>query len=324
MRSTRVVAALLTAALLTACGGEEPGPGEDTASEFPTQNIRLLVPYTAGGPTDIAARALATHMEEELDESVVVENLPGASGATAYQQLISAEADGHTLSMTALPTAVLNYLANDVGYTREDFTPIGVVTRVPSGIVVPADSPYQDVESLFEAAQADPGSVTVGTPGATNTHAAETRRITQLYDVPLTVVPFDGNSEVQTALLGENVTAGFVNLSQDMLPSIESGDLRVLAVGSEEPLPYVDAPTFAEEGFPELVQSTTTFGVIAPAGIPDDVRQTLEDTLRSAAEEPAVVETLDERYVPEEFIGSEGLEELFAETEETFRDVMTD
>lgn len=324
MRSTRVVAALLTAALLTACGGEEPAPGEDTASEFPTQNIRLLVPYTAGGPTDIAARALATHMEEELDESVVVENLPGASGATAYQQLISAEADGHTLSMTALPTAVLNYLANDVGYTREDFTPIGVVTRVPSGIVVPADSPYQDVESLFEAAQADPGSVTVGTPGATNTHAAETRRITQLYDVPLTVVPFDGNSEVQTALLGENVTAGFVNLSQDMLPSIESGDLRVLAVGSEEPLPYVDAPTFAEEGFPELVQSTTTFGVIAPAGIPDDVRQTLEDTLRSAAEEPAVVETLDERYVPEEFIGSEGLEELFAETEETFRDVMTD
>ncbi|WP_346621013.1 tripartite tricarboxylate transporter substrate binding protein [Blastococcus montanus] len=324
MRSTRVVAALLTAALLTACSGEETGPGGDAASAFPTETIRLLVPYTAGGPTDIAARALATHMEEELDETVVVENLPGASGATAYQQLISAEADGHTVSMTALPTAVLNYLTNDVGYTREDFTPIGVVTRVPSGIVVPADSPHQDVESLFEAAQADPGSVTVGTPGATNTHAAETRRITQLYDVPLTVVPFDGNSEVQTALLGENVTAGFVNLSQDMLPSIESGDLRVLAVGSEEPLPYVDAPTFVEEGFPELVQSTTTFGVIAPAGIPDEVRQTLEDTLRSAADEPAVVETLDERYVPEEFIGSEGLEELFVETEETFRDVMTD
>ncbi|MGY1916991.1 tripartite tricarboxylate transporter substrate binding protein [Blastococcus sp. SYSU DS0973] len=322
MRPARVLAALLATSLLTACGGEDSGSGGDAAGDFPTQNVRLLVPYTAGGPTDIAARALAAHMEQELDESVVVENLPGASGATAYQQLIQAEADGHTLSMTALPTAVLNYLSNDVGYTREDFTPVGVVTRVPSGIVVPADSPYQDLASLFGAAQAEPGSITVGTPGATNTHAAETRRITQLYDVPLTVVPFEGNSEVQTALLGENVSAGFVNLSQDMLPAIESGDLRVLAVGSEEPLPYVDAPTFVEEGFPELVQSTTTFGVIAPAGVPDEVRQTLEDTLRSAAEEPSVVETLGERYVPEEFIGGEGLQELFVETEETFRDVM--
>ncbi|MDP5184723.1 tripartite tricarboxylate transporter substrate binding protein [Blastococcus sp. BMG 814] len=319
MRSARVLVALLTATALTACGGDDPGPG---GGGFPSESVRLLVPYTAGGPTDIAARALAAHMEEELGESVVVENLPGASGATAYQQLIQEEADGHTLSMTALPTAVLNYLTNDIGYTREDFTPIGVVTRVPSGIVVPADSPHQDLASLFGAAQDEPGSVTVGTPGATNTHAAEARRITQLYDVPLTVVPFDGNSEVQTALLGGNVTAGFLNLSQDVLPAVESGDLRVLAVGSEEPLPYVDAPTFVDEGYPELVQSTTTFGVVAPAGLPDDVRQTLEDTLRSAAEEASVVETLDERYVPEEFIDGEGLAELFTETEETFRGVL--
>lgn len=319
MRSARVLVALLTATALTACGSDDPGPD---GGDFPSQNVRLLVPYTAGGPTDIAARALAAHMEEKLGESVLVENLPGASGATAYQELIQADADGHTLSMTALPTAVLNYLTNDVGYTREDFTPVGVVTRVPSGIVVPADSPHEDLASLFGAAQDEPGSVTVGTPGATNTHAAETRRITQLYDVPLTVVPFNGNSEVQTALLGGNVTAGFLNLSQDVLPAVESGELRVLAVGSEEPLPYVDAPTFVDEGYPELVQSTTTFGVIAPAGLPDDVRQTLEDTLRSAAEEASVVESLDERYVPEEFIDGEGLAELFTETEETFRGVL--
>ncbi|TYP86609.1 tripartite tricarboxylate transporter substrate binding protein [Blastococcus xanthinilyticus] len=322
MRSPRLLAALFAACLLTACGEDSGGGGGAAAEEFPTESIRLLVPYTAGGPTDIAARALAKHMEEELGQSVVVENLPGASGATAYQQLIASEADGYTLSMTALPTAVLNYLTNDVGYTREDLAPVGVVTRVPSGIVVPADSPYEDVEALFEAARSNPGEITVGTPGATNTHAAETRRITQLYDVPLTVVPFEGNSEVQTALLGENVSAGFVNLSQDMLPAIEAGDLRVLAVGSEEPLPYVDAPTFVEEGYPELVQSTTTFGVLAPAGTPEDVIATLEETLQSAAEEPSVVETLDERYVPEEFIGSEGLGELFTETEETFRDVV--
>jgi tripartite-type tricarboxylate transporter receptor subunit TctC len=323
MRSLRPLAALLvTASVLAGCG-QDPA-GSAAAGEYPTEDIRLLVPYTAGGPTDIAARALGAHLEEELGQPVVVENLPGASGATAYIELISSQPDGHTLSMTALPTAVLNYLSNEVGYTAEDFAPVGVVTQVPSGIVVPADSPYQDLESLFEAARQDPDAVSVGTPGATNTHAAETRRITELYDVPLTVVPFEGNSEVQTALLGGNVAAGFVNLSQDMLPAIESGDLRVLAVGTEERLPYVDAPTFVELGYPELTQSTTTFGVIAPAGTPEEVVSTLEDALRSASEDQAVVEALGPRYVPEEFMGSAELAELFAETEETFRGVVGD
>jgi tripartite-type tricarboxylate transporter receptor subunit TctC len=322
MRSPRTLAALLvTTAALAGCAEDSTSVA---AADYPSEDVRLLVPYTAGGPTDIAARAVGAHLEGELGRPVVVENLPGASGATAYVEMISAQPDGHTLSMTALPTAVLNYLSNDVGYTREDLAPVGVVTQVPSGIVVPADSPYQDVESLFAAARQDPQAITVGTPGATNTHAAETRRITQLYDIPLTVVPFEGNSEVQTALLGGNVSAGFANLSQDLLPAIEAGDLRVLAVGTEERLDYVDAPTFVEAGYPELVQSTTTFGVIAPAGTPEEVVATLEDALRSAGEDEAVVEALDPRYVPEEFLGSADLADLFAETEETFRGVVGD
>ena len=318
MRSLPSLAALLvTGSVLVACGSQDAGSEE----AYPAQEIRLLVPYTAGGPTDIAARALARHMEGELGQTVVVENLPGASGATAYQELISSEPDGYTVSMTALPSAVLNYLSNDVGYTREDFAPVGVVTRVPSAIVVPDDSPYQGLEALFDDARDNPDTVTVGTPGATNTHAAETRRITELYDVPLTVVPFDGNSEVQTGLLGGNVSAGFVNISQDMLPAIESGDLRVLAVGSEESLPYVDAPTLVELGYPEHVESTTTVVVVAPAGTPGDVVATLEDTLRSASEEAEVVQALDERYVPEEFLGGDELGELFTQTEEIFSSV---
>jgi tripartite-type tricarboxylate transporter receptor subunit TctC len=322
MRSLRLLTALLvTAAALAGCAEDSSSVA---AADYPSEDVRLLVPYTAGGPTDIAARAVGAHLEGELGRAVVVENLPGASGATAYVEMISAEPDGHTLSMTALPTAVLNYLSNDVGYTREDLAPVGVVTQVPSGIVVPADSPYQDVESLFAAARQDPQAITVGTPGATNTHAAETRRITQLYDIPLTVVPFEGNSEVQTALLGGNVSAGFANLSQDLLPAIEAGDLRVLAVGTDERLDYVDAPTLVEAGYPELTQSTTTFGVIAPAGTPEEVVATLEDALRSAGEDEAVVEALDPRYVPEEFLGSADLADLFAETEETFRGVVGD
>lgn len=325
MPGRRLAAALLTAFALAACGGDgEPATdtGEDTAAaDYPSEPIRLIVPYTAGGPTDIAARAVARFMEQELDETVLVENLPGASGASAYQQLIAAEPDGHTLSMFALPTASLNYLLNDVGYTAEDFTPIGVITRVPSAIVVPADSPYEDIEALFEAARQNPGQISIGTPGATNTHAAEASRIKQIYDVPLTIVPFDGSSEVQAALLGNNVDAGFINVSQDVLPNFESDAIRPLAVGSEEALDYVDAPTFVDAGYPELTQSTTTFGLIGPAGMPEDVVAELEDTLQAALDDPEVVETLDERYVPEEFLGAEETGELFTQVEETFGDV---
>ncbi|WP_219415093.1 tripartite tricarboxylate transporter substrate binding protein [Pseudonocardia nigra] len=319
MKRLRLLAAGLAAGLLLAACGQGSGSGDPET--YPSDQIRLIVPYVAGGPTDIAARTLGRYMEADLGQSVVVENLPGASGTTAYQEMLSADADGYTLSMTALPTAVLNYLSNDVGYTREDFAPVGVITQVPSALVVPAASPYADLEALFADARANPQKVTVATPGATNTHAAETRRITQLYDVPLTVVPFNGNQEVLTALLGGNTVAGFVNVSQDMLPSIENGDLRVLAVGTQERLPYIDAPTFVEQGYPELTQSTTTFGVIAPAGTPEPVIARLEETMRAASSDPEVVKALDERYVPEEFLGSADLAELFAQTEETFRDV---
>lgn len=329
MNALRALAALSAGLVLAACGGgsdtasgtgSDTGAGSVAAASYPEQRIRLIVPYTAGGPTDIAARTIAQYMEKELGESVLVENKPGASGATAYQELIAAKPDGYTLSMFALPTAVLNYLTNDVGYTRESFIPVGSVTRVPSAIVVPASSPYQSAKELFEDAKANPGKVTVATPGATNTHAAETRRITKEYGIPLTVVPFNGNSEVQTALLGGNVSAGFVNVSQDLLPAIESGKLRALAVGTEERLDYVDAPTLVELGYPELTQSTTTFGVVAPKGTPEEVVSTLEATLQGALKEPSVVEKLDERYV-DEFLDSAELEALFAEIEETFKDV---
>ncbi|GAA0944593.1 tripartite tricarboxylate transporter substrate binding protein [Pseudonocardia zijingensis] len=317
MNRFRLIAAAAAALLLAACGGQ----GSEEPEAYPSDQIRLIVPYTAGGPTDIAARSLGTFMERSLGQTVVVENMPGASGSTAYQELLSSEPDGYTLSMSALPTAVLNYLTNDVGYTRDDFAPVGVITQVPSALVVPAASPHTDLAGLVAAARSDPALVSVGTPGATNTHAAETRRITQLYDVPLTVVPFNGAQEVFAALLGGNVTAGFVNASQDLMPLLESGQMRVLAVGTEERLPYVDAPTFAEQGFPEITQSTTTFGVVAPAGTPEPVIAKLEETMRAASADPDTRRGLDERYVPEQFLGGADLAALFTETEQTFQEV---
>src|SRR5690606_41662011 len=109
--------------------------------------------------------------------------------------------------------------------------------------------------------------------------------------------------------------------SQDLMPLLESGQLRVLAVGTEERLSYLDAPTFVEHGYPEITQSTTTFGVVAPAGTPQPVIAKLEETMRAASADPETRRGLDERYVPEQFLGSADLAALFAETEQTFQGV---
>jgi len=258
-------------------------------------------------------------MQQRLGQTVVVENEPGASGSTAYKHLISAKPDGYTLSMSALPTAVLNYLINDVGYTRASFAPVGVITQVPSALVVPASSPYPDLAALFADARANREGHR-GHPGSTNTHASETRRATKLYGVPLTVLPFNGNPEVLTALLGGNTVAGFVNVSQDMLPAIESGDLRVLAVAPRHGCPTW-TPRRSSSRDSGAHQSTTTFGVIAPAGTSEPVIKKLEEIMRAASADPEVVRALDARYVPKQFVGSTELAGLFERTEQTFRGI---
>ncbi len=126
------------------------------------------------------------------------------------------------------------------------------------------------------------------------------------YGVQLTLVPFTGNAEMTTALLGGNVDAVFINASQDVLENIESGSFVPLAVSPEDRVSYLeDVPTLAELGFPELTYSVSVFGLATPAGTPDDVVATLEEAVGSCLEQPEVVEKLGEQYVPDEFIGAE-------------------
>src|SRR3954447_26320764 len=118
-------------ALLAACGDRErPDAG------FPSESIRLLVPYAAGGPTDLTARAYGEFLERDLGQPVVVENKPGGSGALATQELVTADPDGHTLALITAGTVVLTPLANEVGYTASDVTPVGVMSEVPSLLAV--------------------------------------------------------------------------------------------------------------------------------------------------------------------------------------------
>jgi putative tricarboxylic transport membrane protein len=154
---------LAAAVLLVGCGGPRDG------GSFPTEEIRILVPYTAGGPPDLAARTMGSHPEKALGQPVIVENLPGASGSQAYRELVSSDPDGHTLALVAAPSAVVTPMIQDVPYDAGSFVTIGVITEVPSVLAV-------------------------GVPGATTSQAIELRRLANDYGVQVTAVPFNGSA----------------------------------------------------------------------------------------------------------------------------------
>ncbi|MFD2092423.1 tripartite tricarboxylate transporter substrate binding protein [Blastococcus deserti] len=313
MRANRYRMPALVAASVVVLAGcaetEEEGSGEGGAADYPTEEIMLYVPYAPGGPTDLAARTVGTCLEEDFGQTVVVENREGGSGALGMQAMIAGGNDGHSLSLIAVPASATNPLQDDVGYTNDDYLPIAAVTEIPSVLAVGQGSRFADAEALFRFAEENPGQVNVGVPGATTSQAMELQRMAEEYGIELTLVPFTGNAEMTTALLGGNVDAVFINASQDVLENIEAGSFVPLAVSPEDRVDYLeDVPTLAELGFPELTYSVSVFGLAAPAGTPDDVVATLEDAVRSCLEQPEVVEDLGEQYVPDEFIGAEAFQ----------------
>ncbi|MDK3257071.1 tripartite tricarboxylate transporter substrate binding protein [Blastococcus capsensis] len=325
MRIHSALGGLVLLGLVAACGenAEEAAPAGEAAASYPTESIRMLVPYGAGGPTDLTTRTVGACLEEELGQTVVVENMEGGSGALAMTELAGAEPDGYTLSLVTAGTTVLTPLANDLDYTKDDFTPIGVMSEVPSVVAVGENSRFASAEDFFAAAEAEPGTVTVGVPGASTPQAIELQRLADEHDVQVTAVPFNGNAEMTTALLGGNVDAVLINASSDVVENIEAGAFQPLVASSEERLSWLpDTPTFTELGYEGLTLSGSTFGLAGPAGLPDDVVTTLEDTLQTCLDSDEVRQTIGEQYVPEEFAGAEELGSILDETQQAYEPIL--
>jgi tripartite-type tricarboxylate transporter receptor subunit TctC len=315
----RTAITIAVLALLAACGGRERAD-----AGFPSESIRLLVPYAAGGPTDLTARAYGEFLERDLGQPVIVENKPGGSGAIATQELVSAEPDGHTLALITAGTVVLTPLANDVGYTASDVIPVGVMSEVPSLLAVGSGSPHRDIAALVAAARARPGAVSVAVPGASTPQGIELQRLRDEHGVEFAVVPFNGNAEMTTALLGGNVDAVLINASQDVVENIDAGRFRPLAVSTEQRLNWLsDTPTLVEAGFAGLTLSGSTFGLAGPAGLPAPVATRLEDALRRAHADPDVVAKVGERYTGTDFVGAADLSAVLDRTRAVYEPILT-
>ncbi|MGF1473250.1 MAG: tripartite tricarboxylate transporter substrate binding protein [Rubrobacteraceae bacterium] len=317
---TLIALVALAAALVSCTGG---GGSAESAEDYPSDDVTLLVPYGAGGPTDLAARTVAKYYEDEFGQTVLVENMAGASGAQAMNELKSSQSDGYTIAIIAAPATVVVPLIEDVGYTADDFTTVGVITIIPSVLAVRNDSEYETAEDFFAAAKENPGKLNVGIPGANTSQGLEMQRLAEEYDIELSLVPFKGNAAMTSALLGGNVDAVFINASEDVLANIEGGEFKPLAVSPPERVEYLsDVPTLKELGYEDLTNSVSIFALAAPNGTPEEIIAKLESTLEEALQDEKVREQLGEQYVPEEFIGSEELRQRLNDIVEAYEPLL--
>lgn len=255
---------------------------------YPDKPIRLVVGFSAGGTTDVVARVLGKEIGEALGQPVVVENRPGAGSNIGAEMVARAAPDGYTLLMVAVTSAINHTLYQNLKFDLvKDFDPIALAVRVPNVLVVNPEVKANSVAELVDLLKKNPGKINFASSGSgTSIHmAGELFKLRAGVDVAH--IPYKGSANAVTDLIGGQVEYMFDNMPSAW-PHVEAGKLRALAVTTAERSKTApDLPTMKESGFSDFDVSSW-FGVIGPDGMPADVVEKLNTTIRAALAKPEV------------------------------------
>ncbi|MBL6077833.1 tripartite tricarboxylate transporter substrate binding protein [Belnapia sp. T18] len=286
-------------------------PGRRAAAQaaWPNRPVRIIVPFSAAGTTDIVARILVEPLSARLGQSVVIENRPGAGGNIGAEAVAKAT-DNHTLLMTTIGTAAINYglYRTTMPYKPEDLVAVSNIAAVPNVIIAAPGVPVKTLQEAVALAKQRRDGLTIASSGNGTSLHLTGELWKQVAGINLVHVPFRGSGPMLT-----EVIAGRVDLAVDNLPSslghIRDGRVRALAVTTPERSPAVpDVPTTREAGYPGL-DATAWFGIQAPARMPAEIVQRLSQELQAIVKEPAVRAKIEEQGAqpvgdtPEHFAG---------------------
>ena len=258
-----------------------------------TRPVRLVVPFTPGGSTDILARALAPKLAAALGQQVIVDNKPGAGGSLGAAEVANAQADGHTLLMGHIGTLAVNpAIYPKLGYEPlKSFAPVAWVARVPNVLVVPAASPTQTFAEFIALARARPGRLSYSSGGNGSAAHITFEYLKLRAGLFMLHIPYRGTAPSLTDLIAGQIDASFTG-APTVLQHIKSGRLRALAVSSTQRLAALpEVPTVAEGGFPGF-EADQWYGVVAPAGTPAALVARLNAEINKALALPDVARQL--------------------------------
>lgn len=264
------------------------------AQDFPSKPVKLVVGYSAGGPTDVLARLLAADLTEILGQSVIVENKPGAAGRIGTEYVAQSAPDGYTLTVSTLAHNVNPLLfPKSVKYhPLKDFSPVVLTSLLPMVAVTAYESPARSLDDIVKRARANPGAVTYGSSGNGGSAHLAAALLETLSETKMNHVPFKGNGPALIEVMAGRVDFMFypmVGIKQH----IEQKKIKPLAVTTAARHPdYPDTPTTAEQGLKGFEEYTQGIGVLAPAGTPADVVAKLNKALNESLKRPATAEKL--------------------------------
>lgn len=283
----RVLTIAVQSMCLAAC------TGETLAQSYPAQTIKLVVPYPPGGPVDLYGRIAAQILQKELGSNVIVENRPGAGGATGVKSVAGASADGHTLLVANITTfGVIPAVARDVGFDPvKSFVPVAKLADSATALVVGAAFAANSVEGLIAQAKANPGKLNYASVGHASLPHLQAEVFKARTGIDIVHVPFKNGPEMVSAVLGQHVQMAFPELSA-IVPQVREGKLKALGVSSPKRHPLLPGvPTMIESGIADFVFPMWT-GLVAPAGTPNDVIERLNGIIQAGLRSSHIVESL--------------------------------
>ena len=274
-----------------ALAGSLPLVGQAQAA-WPTKPLRLVVPVSPGGSSEIVARSVAAEMSKTIGQSVFVDNKPGAAGNIAMQEVANSE-DGHTFILGHIGTLAVNpFIFAKLPYDpAKDFVPVSLLSKVPSLYVVHPDVPAKDLKEFVAYAKKNPGQLNYGSAGNGSAGHLAFEYLKMVSDINLLHIPFKGTGPMLTDLMSGRLQAASVG-APALIQYIKAGKLRCIATGTTERLPQLpDVPTVAEQGYKGF-EMTQWYGLLAPAKWPKANVAKLEAEAIKAAKTAAVRDKL--------------------------------
>jgi len=283
-----VATAIASAGLFTATAQAQ-------ASNYPDRPITLLVGFSPGGATDIIARLLASGLEEELGQPIVVENKPGAGSNIAAGEAASAAPDGYTLFMGTIAQTISPNIRSNLQYdTKRDFIPVIQTMASPSILVVNPEVPVNTVEEYIAYAKANPGEITMASSGVGGSPHMALELMNIRSGIDTLHVPYKGASNAMNDVLAGVVSGGFKTATAAM-PQIKAGNVRPLAIASTERIEQLpDLPTMAEAGVADFYV-TSWNGIFVPTGTPSAIVDKISAATAAVLEQPKIIEEFRSR-----------------------------
>lgn len=264
------------------------------AADYPSLPIKVVVPFPAGGSTDLVTRALAIELGAVLKQSVVVDNKSGAGSLLGSEFVAKAPADGYTLLMAGLTNVFLPYVHKNLRFHPvDDFANIGMVADLPNVIAVNSATPYKKLDDLIKAEKAKPKSINFASAGVATPSHLVCEMVNFQTGAQLDHVPYKGNAPAVADLMGGHIPVMCNNLG-GTLPYMNSGQIRILAqTGKTRSTSAPDVPTFAELGISGL-EAGLWMGLVAPKGRPAEIVKILNQALTKAMTSPSLKDKLQQ------------------------------